>query len=139
MKTFQKEFGFPTEGGGSIIDITGYLSETVMESGVLTGQLSVIVPGSTAAITTMEYEPGLARDLPEFLEGIIPSNVAYRHDATWGDGNGFSHLRSTLIGPSMTIPVSGGQLVLGMWQQVVFLEFDNRPRNRKIHANVIGE
>ncbi len=139
MKTFQKEFGFPTEGSGSIKDITGYLNETVLESGVLTGQLSVIVPGSTAAITTMEYEPGLARDLPEFLEGIIPSNVTYRHDATWGDGNGFSHLRSALIGPSMTIPVSGGRLVLGTWQQVVFLEFDVRPRNRKVHVNVIGE
>ncbi len=139
MKTFGKEYGFSTGGDGSVIDITGHLRETVRESGVLAGQLSVIVPGSTAAITTLEYEAGLARDLPEFLEGIIPSNVAYRHDAAWGDGNGFSHLRSALIGPSMTIPVSGGQLVLGTWQQVVFLEFDNRPRDRKIHVNVIGE
>ena len=139
MKTFAKEYGFPTKGDGVVVDITGHLSETLKESGILNGQLNVIVPGSTAAITTLEYEPGLARDLPEFLEGIIPSNVAYRHDAAWGDGNGFSHLRSALIGPSMTIPVSGGRLVLGTWQQVVFLEFDNRPRDRKIHVSVIGE
>ena len=139
LKTFEKEYGFQTSGDGAIVDITGFLREAVQESGILSGQLSVITPGSTAGITTMEYEPGLLRDIPEFMERIIPSNVGYEHDATWGDGNGFSHLRSSLVGTSMTIPVSRGQLVLGTWQQVVFLDFDNRERDRRVHVNLIGE
>ncbi len=101
--------------------------------------MTVIVPGSTAGITTIEYEPGLLRDLPEFFERIIPSGVMYGHDATWGDGNGFSHLRAAIIGPSVTVPVSEGGLVLGTWQQIVFLEFDNRPRSRRVHFSLVGE
>lgn len=139
MKTFEEVHRFRTSGDGTIIDITGLLDGTLRESGIATGQLTVTVPGSTAAITTIEYEPGLLADLPEFFEKIIPSGRRYGHDATWGDGNGFSHLRSALIGPSVTVPVSSGALVLGTWQQVVFLEFDNRPRDRKVHVNVIGE
>ena len=139
MMTFEQEHMFSTEGDGTIIDITPNLLSTLNESGIVTGQLNVIVPGSTGAITTIEYEPGLLGDLPEFFEKIIPSGPVYRHDATWGDGNGFSHLRSALVGPSLTVPVSERQLVLGRWQQVVFMEFDNRPRNRKIHINITGE
>jgi secondary thiamine-phosphate synthase enzyme len=139
MAVYEKEYTFPSEGDGTIVDITGQLREAVGESGITTGQLVVIVPGSTAAITTIEYEPGLLRDLPEFFEKLIPSNVEYGHDRTWGDGNGFSHLRSALLGPSMSVPVSGGQPVLGTWQQVVFVDFDNRPRNRRIHVSVTGE
>ncbi|MBN1163325.1 MAG: YjbQ family protein [Candidatus Krumholzibacteriota bacterium] len=138
MITFEQEHRFSTEGAGTIIDITDRVSDTVRQSGILTGQAAVIVPGSTGAITTIEYEPGLLRDLPEFFEKIIPSHVTYSHDATWGDGNGFSHLRSALVGPGLTVPVSSGRLVLGTWQQIVFLEFDNRSRRRKIHVNVIG-
>ncbi len=138
LKTFETEYGFQTSGDGAIVDITGFLREAVQQSGILSGQLCVITPGSTAGITTMEYEPGLLRDIPEFMERIIPSNVGYEHDATWGDGNGFSHLRSSLTGTSMTIPVSRGQLVLGTWQQVVFLDFDNRERSRRVHVNLIG-
>lgn len=139
MSTYNNEHSFETDGDGSIIDLTGFLQESVSSSGILNGQLAVIAPGSTAAITTIEYEPGLLRDIPELLERMIPSNVTYGHDATWGDGNGFSHLRSALIGPSLTIPVHNGQLVLGTWQQVVFLDFDNRPRNRRVHVNITGE
>ena len=132
-------YGFKTEGDGTIVDITAAAREFVSGSGVTTGQMTVMAPGSTAGITTIEYEPGLLRDLPEFFERIIPSGVTYGHDATWGDGNGFSHLRSALVGPSLTVPVSAGELVLGTWQQIVFLEFDNRPRSRRVHFSVIGE
>lgn len=139
MKTFEGVCEFDTDGDGTIVDITRDLSGILEESGIETGQLAAIVPGSTGAITTIEYEPGLLRDLPEFFERIIPSGVVYGHDATWGDGNGFSHLRAALVGPSITVPVSGGGLVLGTWQQVVFLEFDNRPRRRRIHVNITGD
>ncbi len=139
MITFEEEHRFSTDGDGTIIDITGYLMSTLQNSGIMTGQLNVIVPGSTGAITTVEFEPGLLRDLPKFFEKIIPSGIEYGHDATWGDGNGFSHIRSALLGPALTIPVSDGRLVLGTWQQVVFMEFDNRPRSRNIHVNIIGE
>ncbi len=139
MITHEAEFRFDTDGDGTIVDITHEARGFIVDSGVTTGQMTVIVPGSTAGITTIEYEPGLLRDLPAFFERIIPSGVMYGHDATWGDGNGFSHLRSALIGPSVTVPVSGGELVLGTWQQIVFLEFDNRPRSRRVHFSVVGE
>jgi secondary thiamine-phosphate synthase enzyme len=139
MIAHESEYRFETEGDGTIVDITHEARGFIVDSGVTTGQMTVIVPGSTAAITTIEYEPGLLRDLPEFFERIIPAGVMYGHDATWGDGNGFSHLRSAIIGPSVTVPVSGGELVLGTWQQIVFLEFDNRPRSRRVHFNVVGE
>jgi secondary thiamine-phosphate synthase enzyme len=139
MSTYESRFSFNTDGDGTIVDLTGAATEAVAASGITTGQMTVIVPGSTAGITTIEYEPGLLRDLPEFFERIIPSGVTYGHDATWGDGNGFSHLRAALIGPSVTVPISGGSLVLGTWQQIVFLEFDNRPRSRKVHFSVSGE
>ena len=86
----------------------------------------------------MEYEPGLIEDLPELFENLIPSGKIYRHDATWGDGNGFSHLRASLVGPSLTVPVSAGGLKLGTWQQIIFLEFDNRPRKRTIQISILG-
>ncbi len=139
MITFEGEHRFSTDGDGTIIDITGELASAVDESGVATGQLTVIVPGSTGAVTTIEFEPGLLEDLPEFFEKIIPSGIRYRHDETWGDGNGYSHVRAALVGPSLTVPVSGGRLVLGTWQQVVFIDFDNRPRSRRVHISIIGE
>jgi secondary thiamine-phosphate synthase enzyme len=139
MTASESQYGFETEGDGTIVDITAAAREFVSGSGVTTGQMTAMVPGSTAGITTIEYEPGLLRDLPGFFERIIPSGVTYGHDATWGDGNGFSHLRSALVGPSVTVPVSGGELVLGTWQQIVFLEFDNRPRSRRVHFSLVGE
>ena len=138
MKVFEKEYRFSTDGDGTIVDLSNEIQSALTESGVSNGQLTVFVPGSTGAITTVEYEPGLVRDLPELFENLIPSGKIYQHDATWGDGNGFSHLRASLVGPSLTVPVSGGELTLGTWQQVVFLEFDNRSRNRAIQISILG-
>jgi secondary thiamine-phosphate synthase enzyme len=139
MVTYERSFNFQTEGNGTIVDLTGRLEEALSESSVTIGQIVVFVPGSTGAVTTVEFEPGLIRDLPEFFERIIPSGTTYHHDATWGDGNGFSHLRASLVGPSLSIPVSGGAMTLGTWQQVVFLEFDNRNRERTVRVSIIGE
>jgi len=138
MKTFEKNLSISTGGDGTILDITGSCDEAVRESGIATGQLTVFVPGSTGAVTTIEYEPGLLADLPELFERLVPSGVTYGHDATWGDGNGFSHLRAALVGPSITVPVSGGEMTLGTWQQIVFLEFDNRARKRRLKVSIIG-
>ncbi len=139
MFVYKDEYKFSTEGDGTIIDLSERISAAVLESGIRDGHAAVFVPGSTAAVTTIEYEPGLLVDLPDFFEKIIPSNVKYKHDETWGDGNGFSHLRAALVGPSVTIPVSDGKLLTGRWQQIVFIDFDNRPRERKVLVNIIGE
>jgi len=139
MVTYEQTLSFRTEGDGTIVDLTGRIEAALSESGVTTGQLVVFVPGSTGAVTTVEYESGLIRDLPEFFERIVPSGTTYHHDATWGDGNGFSHLRASLVGPSLSIPVSGGAMTLGTWQQVVFLEFDNKKRKRTVRVSIIGE
>ena len=101
--------------------------------------MTAFVPGSTGGITTIEYEPGLLTDLPEFMERLVPSNKPYKHDQTWHDGNGFSHLRAALVGPDTTVPVVAGEPTLGTWQQVVFLEFDNRARSRSIILQMIGD
>ena len=138
MITYEKEHSFSTQGNGAIIDLTGSLESALAESGVETGQLVVFVPGSTGAVTTIEFEPGLIKDLPEFFERIAPSSHGYHHDATWGDGHGFSHVRAALVGPSISIPVSGGRMTLGTWQQVVFLEFDNRARRRSVQISIVG-
>ncbi len=137
--TYEKSFSFQTEGDGTIVDLTGRLEEALSESGITIGQMVLFVPGSTGAVTTVEFEPGLIRDLPEFFERIAPSGTTYHHDATWGDGNGFSHLRASLVGPSLSIPVSRGAMMLGTWQQVVFLEFDNKNRERTVRVSIIGE
>jgi secondary thiamine-phosphate synthase enzyme len=139
MRIYEGDYSFSTDGDGTIIDLTDNLDVLLKESGVTTGQLTVFVPGSTGAVTTIEYEPGLLADLPQLFERLIPSGVTYNHDATWGDGNGFSHLRAAVVGPSLTVPVSGSRMTLGTWQQIVFLEFDNRPRRRSVRISVIGE
>lgn len=136
-----KAFGIKisTSGDGDIINITPKVSESVGQSEITNGMVLVFVPGATAAITTIEYEPGLLADLPEFFERILPSGKSYHHDRTWGDGNGYAHLRSALIGASFTCPLILGKLVLGTWQQIVLLEFDNRPRQREIVVQIQGE
>ena len=111
----------------------------VAESGVTSGIACVANPGSTAGITTIEFEPGAVADLKEALERIAPTKGRYRHDAAWGDGNGFAHLRSALVGASLAVPVVHRAPVLGTWQQVVVLDFDNRPRRRKLQVVVVGE
>ncbi len=133
------EINFNTSGPGDIVDMTQQIAEAVKQSGVTSGTVTVFAPGSTTGITTIEYEPGLLKDIPQLMEKLIPSDKPYHHDETWHDGNGFSHLRSALIGSDMTIPFVAGKLTLGTWQQVVFLEFDNRPRNRQVILQIMGE
>jgi secondary thiamine-phosphate synthase enzyme len=128
-----------TGGDGDILDLTPQVAEHVRKSEIASGIVTVFVPGSTAGITTVEFEPGLKKDLPEFFDKIIPRNKTYHHDATWGDGNGFSHVRAALVGPSLTVPFSSGKLILGTWQQIVLLDFDNRSRRREIVVQVVGE
>ncbi|HWR82508.1 MAG TPA: secondary thiamine-phosphate synthase enzyme YjbQ [Candidatus Deferrimicrobium sp.] len=134
-----REIHFETSGAGDIIDITARHQDGISKSGLLAGCVTVFVPGSIGGLTTVEYEPGLLKDLPELMEKLVPSTRSYEHDHTWHDGNGFSHLRAALIGPDITVPFAEGKLLLGTWQQVVFLEFDNRPRRRQLVAQIIGE
>jgi secondary thiamine-phosphate synthase enzyme len=128
-----------TAGFCDVLDITAELRRIVAESGVASGIVCVANPGSTAGITTIEFEPGAVADLKEALERLAPTKGTYKHDATWGDGNGFAHLRSALVGTSFAVPVVDSALVLGTWQQVVFLDFDNRPRKRKLQVVVVGD
>jgi len=128
-----------TAGFCDIIDLTPKLRAHIEKESIHNGLLTLFVSGSTAALTTIEYEPGLVADLKEFVERVIPSDRRYHHDDRWGDDNGFAHLRAALFGPSMTIPIENGQPSLGRWQQVILLDFDNRPRRREIIVQVIGE
>jgi len=128
-----------TAGFCDIIDLTAKIKDHIKHTKFQTGTATLFVSGSTAALTTIEHEPGLAQDLKEFVEKLIPANRRYHHDDRWGDDNGFSHLRASLFGPSLAIPVECGQLALGTWQQVILLDFDNRPRRREIIVQLIGE
>jgi secondary thiamine-phosphate synthase enzyme len=122
-----------------IIDITEQTSKAVKESKIDNGIVTVFVTGSTTAITTIEYEPGLQEDFPKMLSRVAPKDIKYAHDNTWHDGNGHSHVRASLIGPSLTIPFIRGHLMLGTWQQIVLLEMDTRPRERKVILQIVGE
>ncbi|MFH0821925.1 MAG: secondary thiamine-phosphate synthase enzyme YjbQ [Pseudomonadota bacterium] len=127
-----------TEGLDDFRDITPKLWGVLKESGIRSGLLTVFCPGSTGAITTIEYESGVLKDLKDALERIAPTDHEYAHNVRWGDGNGVSHVRAALMKPSLTIPVVDGRLCLGTWQQVVFLDFDNRPRTRRVMIQVLG-
>lgn len=122
-----------------IIDVTKQTSDALRESGLNNGIINVFVAGSTAAITTIEYEPGLRHDFPKMLSRIAPKDIRYRHDETWHDGNGHSHVRASLVGPSLTVPFSNGVLILGTWQQIVMLEMDTKPRERVLTIQILGE
>ncbi len=128
-----------TRGFNDIIDITPQVKNFVRANGLLEGQLLIFINGSTAAISTIEYEPGLLRDLPEMMDKIAPINKRYHHDDTWHDGNGYAHLRSTLTGTSFTVPVIDRQLILGTWQQIILIDFDNTPRQRSVVLQFVGE
>lgn len=134
-----KKIHLNSRGETDIIDITdkirAILSETKMSDGVAT----VFVPGSTGAVTTIEYEPGAVKDLKNAFENIAPVKGEYAHNVKWGDGNGYSHVRAAVLGPSLTIPFSKNELMLGTWQQVIFVDFDNRPRSREIIVQFMGE
>jgi secondary thiamine-phosphate synthase enzyme len=127
-----------SKGENDIIDITNNVEKILLESKLKNGIITLFVVGSTAAITTIEYEPGLQQDFPNMLEKIAPKEIEYQHDNTWHDGNGHSHLKASLIGPSLTIPFINGQTSLGTWQQIVFVEMDTRSRERKIVVQIIG-
>jgi secondary thiamine-phosphate synthase enzyme len=133
------EIEFETRGHGHIIDLTGRIALLIKNSDINSGIITVFTPSATSAITTIEYEPGLLQDLPEFFEKIIPSNFSYKHDTKWHDDNGYAHLRAALIGPDMTVPFNVKKMQLGTWQQIVFLDFDNCPRKRKVIVQIIGE
>lgn len=139
MKVFNQTLTIETKGFSHIIDITNQLESAVEESGIENGIALVFVPGSTGGVTTIEYEPGLLKDFPELMEKLIPSNRSYHHDQTWHDGNGFSHLRSSLIGTSLVLPIYKGSVIHGTWQQVVIVDFDNRPRRRNVVIHLLGE
>lgn len=139
MRVFQREVHIKTKGEGDIVDITDLVEEVVEESGIRNGVAHIFAIGSTAAISTMEYEPGLKEDLPNALERIAPKNVEYKHHLRWGDYNGHSHVRATILGPSLSVPVRGGSLVLGTWQQIIFIELDVRSRSRRFMVTVMGE
>jgi secondary thiamine-phosphate synthase enzyme len=128
-----------TEGFGDTIDITGSVTSAVTRSGIHDGLVTVFCKGSTGTITTIEYEPGVIHDLKKALEKIAPVDITYEHNKRWGDGNGFSHVRAALMKPALSIPLQQKVLTLGTWQQIVFIDFDNRQRDRTIHVQIIGE
>lgn len=133
------KIGVRTRGDGDVVDITGEIGRAITGSGLKSGIVTVFVPGSTAGLTTVEYEPGLVEDLGRAFERIAPQDIPYAHNARWGDNNGHSHLRASLLGPSLTVPFREGRLMVGMWQQVVLIDFDNRPRHRELVVQILGE
>ena len=139
MNIITKTIFHQTRGENDIVDITDEVIQAINSTKMNTGTVTIFVPGSTGAITTIEYEPGLLLDLPNILEKIAPRNIPYEHEKRWHDGNGHSHIRASLIGPSLTVPFVDGILTLGTWQQIVFLELDARSRSRKIILQIMGE
>jgi len=139
MKVHQGEIEVKTKGENDMVDLTDEIQRIVRESGVREGIACVFVPGSTGAVTTIEYEPGLMKDMPAALERIAPRDEYYHHHETWHDYNGHSHVRASIIGPSLTIPITNGKIVHGTWQQIVFMEMDVRSRHRRILVKVLGE
>lgn len=128
-----------TRGEVDIIDITENVEKAVSDSSLEKGIVTVFVPGSTGALTTIEYEPGLLHDLPVALERLAPKGIGYEHERRWHDGNGHSHVRASILGPSLTVPFNEGRLTLGTWQQIVFVELDVHPRTRELVVQIIGE
>jgi secondary thiamine-phosphate synthase enzyme len=135
----QERFHLQTGGHRQMHDLTSQVAEVVGRSGIKTGTVQVFTAGSTGAVGTVEFEPGLERDVPEMLDRLIPPGRQYGHEQAWHDGNGHSHLQATLLGPSLSVPVAGGAPVLGTWQQIFHLECDIRPRQRTIVVTVMGE
>lgn len=132
-------FQIKTKGNTDVLDITSQVQSLLSKSKISEGQVTVFVSGSTAGLTTIEFEPGLEQDLKEFFEKIIPQDKEYHHNLKWHDGNGHSHIRASLLKPSLTIPFKDFQLLLGTWQQIVLIDFDNRSRDREIVVQIIGE
>lgn len=139
MVVVSKSIAIQTKGEGDILDLTRTVASILTETKLSSGIVTVFVPGATGALTTIEYEPGLLKDFPDMLERIAPRGLSYEHERRWHDGNGHSHVRASLIGPSITIPFVDGKLSLGTWQQIVFLELDVHRRSRDLMLQIIGE
>lgn len=136
---FSETISISTKGFSDIIDLTDLVGGILKRSKIENGLVTVFCPGSTGAVTTIEYESGVLSDLQRAIEKVVPSNIPYDHDRRWGDGNGFSHVRAAVMKPSLSVPLIKGRLSLGTWQQIVFIDFDNRSRNRNILVHIIGE
>jgi secondary thiamine-phosphate synthase enzyme len=134
-----KSISLSTRGDTDIIDITDKVSRLIEESEIKSGVVTIFVPGSTGGLTTVEYEPGLIKDLKEVFEELFPYKKNWAHNATWGDGNGASHIRASMLGPSLTVPFVDGEMTLGTWQQIIFIDFDVRSRTRKLIVQIMGE
>jgi secondary thiamine-phosphate synthase enzyme len=134
-----KQIQFKTEGNGHILDLTSKVDHQIRSSGLKNGLVTLFTPSSTSALTTTEYETGAVHDLQELFERIAPPDLDYRHNLRWGDGNGHSHLRHALLGPSLTIPLVEGRMTLGTWQQIIFVDFDIRARSRSVVIQILGE
>jgi secondary thiamine-phosphate synthase enzyme len=139
MAVFEKEIAISTRGRCDVLDITSKVAQVVAESRLATGIVNISGVGSTLGITTLEFEPGCVADLKRALEKIAPANTDYAHNARWGDENGYSHLRSALVGTERTFPIRKGRVSIGTWQQIVLCDFDDGPRNRQIIVTVVGE
>lgn len=138
MKVRTEELEYKTKEDFDIVDITDDVNKKIEKSGIKNGIATIFVPGSTASISTMEFEPNLAKDVSRALETIAPSDIEYEHHKTWGDENGKSHVRATIVGPSLTVPVKDGKLILGTWQQIVLMDFDVLPRDRRVVVQTMG-
>lgn len=139
MSVHSDHIHLSSRGFSDIQDVTDDVVQILNESKIRRGICLVFVPGSTGGLTTIEFESGAVADLKQAIERMAPQEMHYEHDARWGDGNGFSHVRAALLGPSVAVPVAEGRLVLGTWQQVVFVDFDNRPRDRSLVVQIVGE
>lgn len=139
MSVVTEHLSLRSKGEADIIDITDEVAKAVRTTGLRKGIITIFVPGSTGAVTTIEYEPGLTKDFPAMLGRVAPRGIPYEHEKRWHDGNGHSHVRASFIGPSLTVPFRDGQLTLGTWQQVVFVELDIHPRSRELVLQIVGE
>jgi secondary thiamine-phosphate synthase enzyme len=134
-----RRIGLKTKGNCHILDITRQVAQEVASSGLKDGTATVFVPGSTGGVTTVEYESGLLSDLQKLFDRVAPSDIHYQHNLRWGDGNGHAHVRASLLSPSLTVPFVDQRLTLGTWQQIIFIDFDNRPRSRELVLQLMGE
>ena len=139
MTVITRSIHISTQGNCDIVDITGYIDDELSRAEVLNGTVTVFISGSTAGLSTVEYENGLVSDLKSMWERIVPQNIPYQHDLRWGDGNGHSHVRATTLGPSLVVPFVNKRMTLGTWQQIIVIDFDNRPRTREIILQIMGD
>jgi secondary thiamine-phosphate synthase enzyme len=139
MSVVTKELAFQTRGEVELVDLTEQINGALRETDIEAGIVTIFVPGATGAVTTIEYEPGLLQDLPDALERLFPKAIGYQHELRWHDGNGHSHIRAAFLGPSLTVPFKDQSMVLGTWQQVVFVELDVRRRSRRVILQIVGD